>query len=123
MTIRTTKKTMVFHEPFLMLYFDQALPAGTYEVVTEEEQLEGISFLAYRRLQTYIYRRTPPPKAGLAPTHTVDPDDLEAAFMRDGNGDHAQETVDATAKHATKELSAEVHRAAAGDGILEGPKP
>jgi len=119
MTIRTTKKTMVFHEPFLMAYFDQALPAGTYEVVTEEEQLDGISFLAYRRLQTYIYRRTPPPKTGLAPTYTVDPDDLEAAFMRDGNGDHAQETVDCSTSEPLEGLTAEFDRAS-DDGMLIG---
>ena len=123
MQIRTTHKTMVFRRPFLMRYFDQTLPAGTYEVVTEEEQLEGLSFLASRRLQTYIYRRSPSPKSGsVSTTYVVDPDDLAAAFIRDEHEDEVLEVVDATAKHATKELSAEVHRAA-GDGMLEGPKP
>jgi hypothetical protein len=119
MTIRTTKKTMVFHEPFLMQYFDQELPAGTYEVVTEEEQLEGISFLAYRRLQTYIYRRSPPPKSGLAPTYAVDPYDLEAAFIRDGNGHHAREAVDCSTRESLDALPAEFDRAS-DDGMFIG---
>ena len=119
MTIRTTRKTIVFHDSFLMPYFDQALPAGTYEVVTEEEQLEGISFLAYRRLQTYIYRRSPPPKSRLAPTYVVDPDDLEAAFIRDGNGDHAQDAVDCSSRESPEPLPAEFDRAS-DDGMIIG---
>ena len=119
MTTRTTKKTMVFHNSFLMPHFDQALPAGTYEVVTEEERLEGISFLAYRRLQTYIYRRSPPLKSGLAPTYFVDPDDLEAAFIRDGNGDHAQDTVDCSTRESLEARSAEFDRAS-DDGMFIG---
>jgi hypothetical protein len=100
MPIRTTQNTMVFRHPFLMRYFDQTLPAGTYEVVTEEEQLEGISFLAYRLLQTYIYRRSSPSQTGLAPTYVVDPDDLAAALARDGNGDYAPEKVDLAARQS-----------------------
>jgi hypothetical protein len=119
MTIRTTKTTMVFHDSFLMPYFDHALPAGTYEVVTEEEQLEGISFLAYRRLQTYIYRRSPPPKTGLAPTYVVDPNDLEEAFLRDGNGDQAPVTVDWSTGQALEALPAEFDRAS-DDGMFIG---
>jgi len=119
MITRTTKKTMVFLQPFLMPYFDQALPAGTYEVVTEEVQLEGISFLAYRRLQTYIYRRSPPPKTGLAPTHIVDPCDLEAAYIRHGNGDNAPETADLATSHSLQALPAEFDRAS-DDGMFIG---
>jgi hypothetical protein len=57
------------------------LPAGAYQVVTDEELIEGISFPAYRRVATIIF----------APMHggssiemvTVDPLDLQAALERD----------------------------------------
>lgn len=119
MPIRTTQKTMIFRHPFLMQYFDQALPAGSYEVVTEEESLEGLTFLAYRRLQTYIYRQSPPPRTGLAPTYVVDPEDLATAFLRDGNGDNAPETV---ASPVNDSLPSEFDRAS-DDVISVGTKP
>lgn len=122
MPIRTTQKTMIFHHPFLMKYFDQALSAGTYEVVTEEEQLEGLTFLAYRRLQTYIYRQSPPPKTGMAPTYVVDPDDLAAAFARDAHEGKAPETVVLPVKQSLRALPAEFDRAS-DDGMFIGSKP
>jgi hypothetical protein len=30
------------------------LPAGDYEVLVEEEELQGVSFLAYRKKATYL---------------------------------------------------------------------
>ncbi|MFT7578169.1 MAG: hypothetical protein ACI9XZ_004575 [Alphaproteobacteria bacterium] len=41
---------MVFRRPFHIQWVDHALPPGSYEVVTEQAQLHGISFLAYRQL-------------------------------------------------------------------------
>ena len=84
MTNRTTRSTMVFRRPFHIQWIDEALPPGSYEVVTEEEQLHGISFLAYRRLQTYIYRQSSFNQKGLEPSYYVEPKDLAAAFERDG---------------------------------------
>ena len=60
------------------------MPSGSYEVVTEEEQLLGISFLAYRRLQTYICRQSIPNQKGLQRSYDVNPQDLSAKFARDG---------------------------------------
>jgi hypothetical protein len=34
---------------------DKLQPAGTYEVDIDEELIEGLSFLAYRRVPTTIY--------------------------------------------------------------------
>ena len=83
MTIRTTRSTMVFKQPFKIQHFDHALPAGSYEVVTEEEQLHGISFLAYRHLQTYFYRQSSANQKGIQQSYDVDPEDLAVAFARD----------------------------------------
>jgi hypothetical protein len=84
MTVRTTRSTMVFRRSFHIQWIDHALPPGSYEVVTEDEQLHGISFLAFRRLQTYIYRQSDAKRKGLEQSYDVDPEDLAAAFARDG---------------------------------------
>lgn len=83
MTTRTTNKTVTFEYPFLLGSAGEKLPAGDYEVVTEEELLEGLSFYAYRRLQTYMYRQSTAHKSGLAQSYVVDPADLVAALARD----------------------------------------
>ena len=98
MTIRTLTKTVVFEKPFLLPSIDRALPAGDYEVVSEEELLEGLSFPAYRRLQTYIHRRPTPDQKGLAPSYVVDPTDLDAALARD----QAAADQDADGSHDNK---------------------
>jgi hypothetical protein len=74
---------MIFRRPFHIQWIDHAFPSGYYEVVTEKEQLHGISFLAYRRLQIYIYRQSSSNQTGLEWSYDVDPEDLAAAFARD----------------------------------------
>jgi hypothetical protein len=79
--IRTTRKIVKFGNLFTMEGVGRVLPAGNYEVVTDEELIEGLSFPAYRRVATMI----------LAPTQTshsiemltIDPRDLAAAVERD----------------------------------------
>ena len=41
MTIRTHKKIVTFRNPFLLEYIGRTLPAGNYEVVTDEELLNS----------------------------------------------------------------------------------
>ena len=54
MTIRTSSKTVVFTRPFSLTGVDEVLPAGSYVVQTDEELIEGLSFLSYRRIATAI---------------------------------------------------------------------
>jgi hypothetical protein len=66
------------------------LPAGTYRVEVEEERIDGLSFLAYRRLATFI--RIPaagPHGAGSSQVLLVDPKELEKALERDAMADAA----------------------------------
>jgi hypothetical protein len=60
MTIRTSKKTVIFRRPFVLGGFDEVVPAGAYSVETDEELLEGISFPAYRRILTLIQLHAQP---------------------------------------------------------------
>lgn len=83
MTNRTTEKTVTLKRPFSLGRFDEMLPAGDYIVETEEELLEGLSFPAYRRKLTLIYLHANPRRPGFRQALPIDPDDLDAALLRD----------------------------------------
>jgi hypothetical protein len=81
MTMRTTDKTITFHRPFSLKGVDHMLPPADYRVMTDEELIEGLSFLAYHRVATVIF--VPAPSASGVEMVTIDPADLEAAQDRD----------------------------------------
>jgi hypothetical protein len=54
MTIRSRREVITFKHPFRIRGIDRLLPEGAYEVVTDEETIEGLSFAAYRRVATMI---------------------------------------------------------------------
>jgi len=84
MTIRTTSKTVVFHYPFMLSGLEALQPAGTYQVETDEEQMEDVSFLAFHRIATLIHLHPTREQPGITQTMTVDPNELEQALARDG---------------------------------------
>ncbi|MEO0697892.1 MAG: hypothetical protein AAFY84_17555 [Pseudomonadota bacterium] len=53
-TSRTTTSTVTFVYPFVLPGYTNELPAGTYEVIAEDELLANLSFTAYRRIATHI---------------------------------------------------------------------
>ena len=55
MSLRTTSRTITFARPFSLDGLDETQPAGSYTVQTDEEPIEGLSFLAYRRVATVIF--------------------------------------------------------------------
>jgi hypothetical protein len=54
MTIRSRREAVTFKHPFRIRGIDRLLPAGTYEVITDEQSIEGLSFAAFRRIATMI---------------------------------------------------------------------
>ena len=54
MSIRSRRETVTFNHPFRIRGIDRMLPAGAYEVVTDEEMIEGLSFASWRRIATMI---------------------------------------------------------------------
>jgi hypothetical protein len=54
MTIRSRRETVTFRHPFRIKGIDRLLPAGAYEVITDEEMIEGLSFASFRRVATMI---------------------------------------------------------------------
>jgi hypothetical protein len=54
MTMRSRRETITFMHPFRIKGIDRLLAAGAYEVVTDEEMIEGLSFASFRRVATMI---------------------------------------------------------------------
>jgi hypothetical protein len=54
MTMRERRETITFKHPFQIEGIDRPLPAGAYEVITDEEMIEGLSFAVFRRVATMI---------------------------------------------------------------------
>ncbi len=51
---RSRRETIVFKHPFRMASIERLLPAGAYEIVTDEEMIEGLSFPVFRRVATMM---------------------------------------------------------------------
>jgi hypothetical protein len=77
--MRTTRESVIFDRPFSLAAVDEVQPAGTYTVEIDEELIEGLSFLAYRRVATTIYLPLRPGGHGSVQAVKVDPRELTAA--------------------------------------------
>jgi hypothetical protein len=80
---RTRSKNVNFKHPFLLKGVDRVLPPGDYRVVTDEDLIEGLSFLVYRRVSTMIFVPAQSHRASSVEMVVIDPHDLQAAQERD----------------------------------------
>jgi hypothetical protein len=82
MLTRTRHETVTFRHSFSLEGVGRLLPAGKYEVVTDEEMIEGLSFPAYRRVATMMLV---PARSylGMVEMLAIDPLHLAAARVRD----------------------------------------
>lgn len=83
MTDRTIDTTVTFTHPFKVWPMDRVQAAGTYRVVVDDEELLGLSFIAYRRKATMLH--TPAIGAGATSVqvYSVEQADLSAALEDD----------------------------------------
>lgn len=85
MSERSTETTVTFTHPFRFGALDAPQPPGTYLVVSEEEELPGVSFPAFRRTATLLHlpaiAATPASWRQMVP---IDPAELTAALIADG---------------------------------------
>lgn len=61
------------------------LPAGAYDVVSDEEMIEGLSFPVFRRVATMITVRCAPPRHVSVEMIAVEPGDLATAQRIDAS--------------------------------------
>lgn len=82
MGTRTTRSTVKFNHPFSIEGIGRVLPPGDYEILTDAELIEGLSFPVYRRVATMILAPIQSSQSSIEML-TIDPFDLAAAMERD----------------------------------------
>lgn len=83
MKTRHTVRTVSFQRPFTLSVRKDAFPPGRYRVEIDEELIDGLTFLAYRRAQTSLQCLTPQTGPRPGEVHIVDPAELDAALEAD----------------------------------------
>ena len=83
MMTRTKRVTLTFDHPFSLKGIDRKLAPGQYEVVTDEELIEELSFPVYRRVSTLIFLPAQVHRQSSIEMVNVDPVELGAAHERD----------------------------------------
>jgi len=83
MATRSEETTLTFSKAFTLSEVDRPLPAGTYRVVVDEEDIPGLSFLAFRRIATMLHLPALSAPGGPVEMFLVNPDELAAALETD----------------------------------------
>ncbi len=83
MTTRSHETTATFSRAFALSEVDRPLPAGTYRVVIDEEDIPGLSFLAFRRTATRLYVPALSAPGGVSEMFLVDRGEFAAALEAD----------------------------------------
>ena len=84
MSARTTHSIAHFSAPFVLGGLGETLPAGDYDIDHDEELIDGISRIAWRRIATFIHLPARTIKGPFSQIVAIDHVELEAALHRDG---------------------------------------
>lgn len=82
MTMRSRETTTTFSRAFALSDVDRSLPAGPYRVVVDED-IPGLSFLAFRRTATMLHLPALSATGGVNEMFLVNPDEFAAALEAD----------------------------------------
>lgn len=85
MSTRSRQETITFRHPFRIKGIDRLLPPGAYEVITDEEMIEGLSFAAFRRVATMIMVPAAPPRSSAMEMISIASVDLSDAQRIDAS--------------------------------------
>jgi hypothetical protein len=85
MTTRSRREMVHFKHPFRIKGIDRLLPPGDYEVITDEETIEGLSFAAFRRVATMIKVPAEGPRRLAMEVVSISPVDLSEAQRIDAS--------------------------------------
>lgn len=77
--MRTRKSTIIFQSPFILNGQAGELPAGSYDIEIDEEEIIAADRTGYRRTAAYFYVNSP----GSTRMLVIDPAQLDAALERD----------------------------------------
>jgi hypothetical protein len=82
--MRTIETMVTFHHPFVLSALETPQPTGTYCLVTEEEEIPGLSFVAFRRTATMLHLPALPATGATHQVVNVDPVEWAAVVEADG---------------------------------------
>jgi hypothetical protein len=85
MSTRTRRETVHFRHPFHIKGIDRQLPPGAYEVIADEEMIEGLSFPCFRRVATTITVPGAPPQRSSTEMISISSTDLSDAQRLDAS--------------------------------------
>jgi hypothetical protein len=88
MTTRSRRETVHFKHPFRIKGIDRLLLPGAYEVVTDEEMIEGLSFPSFRRVATMIMVPCVAPRQSSTEMISIGSIDLADAQRVDASASH-----------------------------------
>jgi hypothetical protein len=88
MTTRSRREMVHFNHPFHIKGIDRLLAPGAYEVITDEEMIEGLSFASFRRLATMIMVPGVAPRTSSMEMISISAVDLSDARCRDASAAH-----------------------------------
>ncbi len=94
MSMRTTETTITFKNPFTLTPIGGPQSAGTYRLVTDEEEVLGLSFLAFRRVATMLHVPAISLHTGVNQVFLVDPVDIASALESDARIESASPKQD-----------------------------
>lgn len=83
MTTRTTQTVVRFSSAFLLPGFDAPQPAGEYRVDQDEESIDGLSKLAWRRVAAFVHLPAITLQVPTQQMVPINPTDLDAALEKD----------------------------------------
>jgi hypothetical protein len=92
MTTRSRRETVHFKHPIRIKGIDRLLPSGAYEVVTDEETIEGLSFASFRRVATMSMVPAAAPRGSTMEMVSIGSVDLADAQRIDASASHASST-------------------------------
>ena len=88
MTTRSRQETVHFNHPFRIKGIDRVLPPGAYEVITDEEMIEDLSFPSFRRVATMIMVPGRAPRRSTVEMISISAVDLSDAQRNDSSASH-----------------------------------
>ncbi len=83
MTTRTTRSTLSFTEPFKLRGVDGVQPAGDYVVIVDDELIDSVSVVAYRRVATILCLPSITTPQTFTQLVAVSQTDLDVAVLKD----------------------------------------
>lgn len=83
MSMRTKHSIVHFSAPFALRGVEEVQPPGEYAIDEDEELIDGISWLAYRRVATFIHLPAFASNSRTSQLIAIDHAELEAALQQD----------------------------------------